>query len=190
MAKQKNQFCKFCGSQEIRYVKSNSGLTVDKMIDPQVGIVDPNSGMNFNVKIFSWTKGKKKELLVKTNQCRVCRNIDVVDNTVSNHPITLISSAHNTGVVIPFILERLFHNNQYTEREIAVLVNELRDRLGSIYKSWTKKGINPCRGNHVGKKIKIALTNGMMTWCWVIVDTLDRDIVFRLTYGGRDIECD
>jgi len=164
----------------------NSGLTEEKVLEPEVSL--ESIGLPMKFKGGRWGKIKNKEFHFKVTYCKVCKNIDVVDYT---KPKEIISNKHNAEIVIPSILDNQLKIHDYEPYDIIQLVNSITKRLEKTYQKWSQGGgYNPCRRNHVGKKIKLLLHSGLKIPCWVIVETVRNKIVFRLCYGGSNVNCD
>ena len=69
------------------------------------------------------------------------------------------------------------------------LIRRIKNCLEKIYHAWSITGLNPCKCDHMGKKITISLKHGVGIICWVIVDPIKNKIYLRLSYGGNKIRC-
>jgi len=164
----------------------NSGITEEKVLEPEVNL-EP-TGLPIKFKGGRWGRMRHKEFHFKVTYCKTCKNIDVVDKS---KPKEIISNRHNASIVIPSILNSQLEIHSYEPQEIIQLINSVTNRLEKIYKKWSQAGgINPCKGNRVGKKIKLALYSGIKIPCYVIVEAIRNKIVFRLSYGGSNVNCD
>lgn len=169
-------------------VEINSGLTIEKVLDPEITLPEPNTGIPIKFRGGKYGKMKGKEFHYKSTYCKTCRNIDVIE---LNEPKSIISNKNNAEIVIPTILNEQLEIHSYEPYDVIQLMRSITKKLEKIYKQWSQGGgINPCKGNHVGRKIKIVLRSGLKIPCWVIVETIHRKIVFRLCYGGSNVECD
>ena len=181
-------YCRFCGSSKIKMkVDVNSGLTIDKVIDPEINIPE-ETGIPVKFRVGKYGKMKSKEFHFRDTYCKTCKNINVVD---IGNPKEVTSNRNKAAIVIPTILNEQLEINDYQPDEIIQLITSITKKLEKIYKKWSEDGgNNPCQGNKVGRKIKIQLHSGWKIPCNVIVETICRKIVFRLCYGGGNVNCD
>ena len=177
-----SNFCKFCGSTNLKTIKNpissikeknfKLGVTYDGLIPLGVSA--------------SWKKGS--ETSYNTAFCVTCRNLDATNSTNPTRPLIIPPNYLNKHIVIPHLLCTHLTNN-YDDAKIKGTIMSISDNLEKIYNKWSQSGVNPCKYDHVGKKIIIRLKFRVSITCWVIVDSVQDRIYLRLSYGGNKIIC-
>lgn len=137
----------------------------------------------------SITRKKETDSTYITKFCITCRNLDAADPKNPTPPLEAILSDSKKRVIIPYILATHLKNIQYDEAEMIKLIRCIKNCLEKIYNKWSIDGLNPCKCDHMGKKITIPLKNKVGIMCWVIVDSIKNKIYLRISYGGNKITC-
>lgn len=176
-----SNFCKFCGSTNLEPIKNAISTTKEKNVKLEVPYI--KSPLEFSA---SWKKGS--EINYDTLFCVTCRNLDVANSLNPTRPLIIPPNDSNTYTVIPYLLCTHLMNN-YDDAKIMDMIGSINNNLKKIYSKWSQSGVNPCKCDHIGKKIKICLKFRMSITCWVIVDSIQGKIYLRLSYGGNKITC-
>ena len=176
-------FCRFCGSSNLKNLRVKIKIIRKNQFKPEV------SYEKIKASLGSITRKKESDTSYITKFCITCRNIDAVDPTNPTPPLEAYVSDSGKWVVIPYILATHLKGIRYDEVEIIKLIRRIRICLEKIYNKWSIDGLNPCKCDHMGKKITISLKHGVGIMCWVIVDSIKNKIYLRLSYGGNKITC-
>ena len=178
-----HQYCRFCGSSDLRDIQVKIKKIREDELKPEL------SYLKFKVSAGAMRRIREDSSRYITKFCRICRNIDAVDPTSPTTPLEAYFSDSKKWVVIPFMLKTHLKLVQYDEVDIRNLIRKIRICLEKIYNKWSIDGVNPCKGNHMGKKITIPLKHGVGIFCWVIIDLLADKVYLRISYGGGKITC-
>jgi len=175
--------CRFCGSNNLADIRVNLKKTREDQLKPEV------SYQKIKASVGSITRKKESGTSYITKFCVICRNIDAVDPANPTPTLEAYLSDSEKWVVIPYVLATHLKGIKYDVIEISKLIRCIRKCLEKIYNKWSIDGLNPCKCDHMGKKITIPLKHGVGIMCWVIVDSIKNKIYLRLSYGGNKITC-
>lgn len=175
--------CRFCGSDNLTNIRVNLKKTSTNQLKPEVSYKKIKGSLG------SITRKKESETNYITKFCTTCRNIDAINEINPTPPLEAYNSDLEKWIVIPYMLSTHLKSIKYDEVEIAKLLNCIKNCLEKIYNSWSIDGLNPCKSEHMGKKIIIPLKHGVGIMCWVIVESITNKIYLRLSYGGNKIRC-
>jgi hypothetical protein len=179
-------FCRYCGSHDIINVKITTNAGSTKTFEPNIDL----AGLGASVSMGSISRKKDVMITYPTKLCRKCLNIHVADPSLATKPVTVKSSLSQTSIVIPFTLSLHLKTLEYEPQDITTLVANIREKLDRIYlKKYSKSGINPCKKGRMGYKLKLMLKRRIKILCWVIIDAVGNEIVYRLCYGGGKVQC-
>lgn len=175
------EFCMFCGSIDIVNVKVSEDAEKSKGVNPNLSV----GGHGISIGHFETAKGSSVSF--DSKRCRKCLNVNVIDSTNPSEPMIIDMQSYE--IVIPFSLFNVLDLIQIKSvKDILNLINNYIIDITKHSKNYFKKGINPCRKNRVGYKLKIEI-NAYTIFCWVIVDIVDNKLIYRLSYGGLNIRC-
>ncbi len=183
MKKKVNHACKFCGSYDIVDISITHQKSKTKKLEPKLGI------MKISASLGSLQSKKGSEYTMISKYCKKCLNIHVSDSFTQSEPLELFSESANKKIVIPYTLAVHLKSMRYQISDLQKLAYELGKKFDKMYKKWSKKGLNPCKSNRMGYKIKLQLKQETVIMCWVIIDMIENKIVYRLSYGGGNITC-
>ena len=124
-----------------------------------------------------------------TKFCKLCRNIDAAESNHPTPPIEAYASDLKKTIIIPYVLTTHLKAAGYQSDEIPLFLSKIKSQLNKIYNRWSITGVNPCKDEHMGKKLEIKLKHGVEIICWVIMDSLKVKVLIRLSYGGGKITC-
>lgn len=175
--------CRFCGSNNLTSIRVNLKKTSINQLKPEV------SYQKTKISIGSVDRNKESDTTYITKFCITCRNIDAINKINPTPPLKAYDSELEKWIVIPHILSTHLKGLKYDEAEIVKLLHCIKNCLKKIYNNWSINGLNPCKSEHMGKKITIPLKNGGVIMCWVIVEPIKNKIYLRLSYGGNKITC-
>ena len=175
--------CRFCGSSNLTdaikiWKKTN---TNQLKLELSYELIKVSAG--------SITRKKEFEIGYPTTLCNLCRNTDAINEINPSPPLEAYNSDFRKWVVIPNILSTHLKSVKYDEGEMLKLLSCIRNCLEKIYNKWSVDGLNPCKSEHMGKKITIPLKHGVGIMCWVIVESIKNKTYLRLSYGGNKITC-
>ena len=173
------EYCKFCGAESIIDTDKEENRKKSKKLHPKLSIG------HLQGEIGSMKTNNDYRLSYRDTLCRICRNTNVIAQ--EEHKPMTIPYKDKKFIVIPYLLQTIFVNNEYNERQILQLVVKICNKLETIYKKWTRNGINPCKCNHVGKKISIKLGKSSLN-CFIIIESSLTGVIFRISYGGK-VQC-
>lgn len=176
------QYCRFCGSEDLKDIQVNIKNTTTNQFKPEV------SYKQLGISGGSITKQKETGGKYISKFCLTCRNIDAV-NIGTTRPLEAYSSRIDKIIIIPSTLTTHLSSICYEPDEISTLIKKISKCLLKIHNSWSIQGNNPCKEDRVGRKISFQLKHGVEVTCWVIVETIKNKIYLRLTYGGNKITC-
>jgi len=175
--------CKFCGSKDITDVRISYHKTKTKKFEPKLGIEKISASLG------SLQSKKDSEYTMISKYCKTCLNIHVSESSTQSKPIELFSYSTSKKIVIPYTLAGHLKSVSYQTSDLQKLAYNLSKKLDKMYKGWLKKGLNPCKCNRMGYKIKLKLKQGTVIMCWVIIDMIENKVVYRLSYGGGNVTC-
>ncbi len=176
-------FCRFCGSNQLENLQRVFRNIRNNQFRPEV------SYEKFRGSLGSITRTNEFNSTYTTKFCIICRNLDAADPNNPTPPLEAIHSDSSKRVIIPYVLATHLKSVQYEEVDMIKLIECIKNCLDKIYNKWSIDGLNPCKDEHMGKKITISLKHGVGIMCWVIVDSIKNEIYLRLSYGGNRITC-
>jgi len=164
----------------------------DKTLEPEISLSGLGAAIGIaglSLKGGHITKKKSRELIFETSYCKTCRNIDASISSKESHHLEMQSNSRTELVIIPHGLSVFLKDINFHHEELALRIQDLKTSLDGIYRKWQKVGSNPCKCNKVGRKLMFELKKGIIITCWIIIDSIGNKIVFRLSYGGGNVQC-
>jgi hypothetical protein len=175
-----SDYCKYCGSIDTVGASLTDHHGKTSGINPSVKIGELGIGASIG-------RENNRSISYLTRFCKKCYNVNVNDLVSTYRPIIITTSS--LPVVIPYTLSIALKTNGYDDQEILQLVTDNSSKMDRIQKKWLPKGQIPCKWGRVGYKIKLELKNKVKIICWVIIDTIESSLAYRLAYGGAKIRC-
>lgn len=110
------EFCRFCGSNNLKDIQVKIKKTRKEQLKPEV------SYKEISASVGSITRKKESGTRYITKFCVICRNIDAVDPSNPTPPLEAYISDFGKWVVIPYILCTHLKGVRYDEVEISKLI--------------------------------------------------------------------
>jgi hypothetical protein len=149
-------------------------------LNPEVKVL----GTGGSIGSLESTQGRTLESTRK--QCLSCLNLYYTDRVLK--PIEIVKE--KDIIVIPQNLWVVFKRENYdSEEKIIEYIDKYHKKIIKIYNRYKKEGRNECKCDRVGYKLKLSFSLISSIRCWVIVEISGSNILYRLCYGGRKIDC-
>jgi len=179
----KTQYCKFCGSPNLTNIRLDIKQTKTKEFKPEI------TYHNVGVTAGSIKRKTGSTMRYISKFCKLCRNLEATELKNPTPPLEAYASDLKKTIIIPYTLATHLNAVEYEPDEIISLISKIKSKLNTIYNRWSITGVNPCKDEHVGKKLEIKLKHGVEIICWVIMDSFKDKVLIRLSYGGGKITC-
>ena len=174
------QYCIICGSIDIVDANPSLGQEKNKEFRPNISVAGQG------VSLGSIGSKKNSSLNYTTKYCKECLNIDVAKKS-SPEPITI--KLKEFDIVIPSSLFEFLYINQINVKdEIVDIISRYLNKMRDFYNCYVKNGVNQCKRSKVGYKLKLKINNHKIT-CWIIISIINNRLVYRISYGGKNIIC-
>jgi hypothetical protein len=186
LQQEKAGYCKYCGSNEVTDAQITKEYSKSKAFQPEgkIGFGAFSAGGSLSL---GNREGSTFSYAAK--YCNKCYNSDL--NTILDpfKPLKVNCLSCQLPVIIPYSLSTQLKTHQYSGEEIIKLILYSEEKFEKIYKKWSRKGTNRCRRGRLGYEARMFLKQNIEITCWIIMDYLDNELVFRLIYGGGKIHC-
>jgi hypothetical protein len=124
-------------------------------------------------------------------KCETCLNDHIENHNTVYHPVVIESTSTELAVVIPYSLYTYLYSRGVRENDLREFVSQIRGELDIIEERWLKNsGTIPCKCRKRGFKLRIRTTYTTTPFeSWIILDDLKGKKVYRLTFGGGNVDC-
>lgn len=109
-------------------------MSVEKLFKPEIHVdVGPAT-----VGGSAGSIGKKDsvEYNFESNQCQICLNTGVINNSIDSKPLQLCTTSSKPIVIIPHLLSATLFAHKYSIPDVYSLIVRIKLRLSTVQTEW------------------------------------------------------